>query len=355
MNRSMCGGFLLVTLAGLAGCNGDPTGDLIGAGAAIQASPSTVFVAQGDTKPVTISVSDSAGNEQAITGFQASSATGDITVAEDTTFLATTNGSRLATSRRLNVTAVNPAASSISIAANGQTLNIPVVVEPVGAPVTLSANAVPANVPITITLGTGYKFGASGGAQVNGVDAIPQSVAADSSAISVLPPPGTIGPLTLSGVVPGYAPTLSFDLPTADSVSVDSLAPAPGTGSPSTAPALLIPAAGATSSFFDIGTFTAADLTGDCCSAPGASSFGQYYKLDITEAGTYGISVNWANTSDIDILLCNDTACSAPDFLSKGNIQPEEDTRDLTPGTYYLAVVLFAGSPPATISVTLTH
>jgi hypothetical protein len=349
MNRSMCGGFLLATLAGVAGCSGDPTGDLIGAGATIQATPSTVFVAQGETKPVTISVTDSAGNEQAITGFQASSGTGDITVAEDTSFLVTTNGGRLATSRRLNVTAVNAAASSITIDANGKTLNIPVVVEPVAAPVTLSANAVPANVPVTITLGTGYKFGGSGGAQVNGVDAIPQSVAPDSSAISVLPPPGTVGPLTVTGVVPGYAPTLSFDLPTADSISVDSLAPAPGTNSPSTAPALLIPGAGATSSFFDIGTFTAADITGD--GGVGA----QYYKLDITEAGTYGFSVNWANTSDVDILLCNDTACSAADFLSKGNIQPEEDSRDLAPGTYYLAVVLFAGSPPTTASITLTH
>jgi hypothetical protein len=350
MNRSMCGGFLLATMAGLAGCNGDPTGDLIGAGAAIQATPSTVFVAQGETKPVTISVTDSAGNEQAITGFQASSGTGDITVSEDTTFLSTTNGGRLETSRRLNVTAVNPAASSISIAANGKTLSIPVVVEPVSAPVTVSANAVPANVPITITLGTGYKFGSDGGAQVNGADAIPQSVSPDSSAISVLPPPGTIGPLTVSGVVPGYAPTLSFDLPTADSVAVDSLAPAPGTGSTSTAPALLIPAAGATSSFFDIGTFTAADITGD-----GGLGKAQYYRLDITEAGTYGFSVNWANTADVDILLCNDTACSAPDFLSKGNIQPEEDSRDLAVGTYYLAVVLFAGSVPPTISITLTH
>jgi hypothetical protein len=184
---------------------------------------------------------------------------------------------------------------------------------------------------------------------VNGVDAIPQSVAPDSSAITVLPPPGTIGALTLSDVHPDFAPTLAFDLPTGDSVFVDSLAPAPNTGSPSTAPPLIVPAAGATSSFFDIGTFTSPDITGD------GGVGGQYYRLDVTEAGTYNFSVNWDNTSDVDMLLCQATDCSDADFMSSGIDQPEVDSRDLVPGTYYLAVVLFAGSPPGTVSITLSR
>ena len=350
MNRTMCGGLLLATLAGLAGCSGDPTGDLIGTGLAIQANPTSLFVAEGETKQVTIFVADAQGNEQELTGFQGSAGSAAVAVAEDTTFLATNTGARLSTRRRLNVTGQAAAATQVTVTANGQTLNIPVIVEPVSATVTLSANAVPANEPITITLGPGYTFAADGNAQVNGVDGIPQSLSADSTALTVLPPPGNTGPLTLVNVVPAFAPTLRFDLPTPDSVSVDSLAPAPGTGSTSTAPPLRVPAAGAISSFFDIGTFTAADITGD-----GGLAKAQYYRMDVTEAGTYTFSVDWSNTADLDILLCNDTACSAPDFLSSGSDQPEEDSRDLAAGTYYLAVVLFAGSPPGTLSITLGH
>jgi hypothetical protein len=350
MNRSMCGGLLLATLAGLAGCSGDPTGDLIGADLTIQANPTSLFIPQGETKQVTLFVADAQGNEQEITGFQAAAGSAAIGVAEDTTFLITNTGSRLSTRRRLNVTGQAPAATTVGITANGQTINLPVVVQPISASVTLSANAVPANVPITITLGEGFKFGADGNAQVAGVDAIPQSFAPDSTAITVLPPPGTTGELTVVGVVAPFAPTLSFDLPTGDSVTVDSLAPAPGTGSPSTAPPLLIPAAGAISSFFDIGTFTAPDLTGD-----GGLALAQYYRLDITEAATYNFSVNWANDADIDILLCQATDCSDADFMSSGVDQPEEDSRDLVPGTYYLALVLFAGSVPSNVSITLSR
>jgi hypothetical protein len=349
MMRSMCGGFLVATLAGVLACSGDPTGDLVGTGAAISATPSSLFMAQGETKPLTVSVLDAQGNELEITGFQAAPGSAAVAVVEDTTFLATNAGGRLSTSRRVNVSGQTPAATTVAVNANGQSINVPVVVEPISATVSLSATAVPANVPITITLGEGYKFGADGNAQVNGVDAIPQSAAPDSSAITVLPPPGTVGELTVVGVVPAFAPTLSFDLPTGDTVSVDSLAPAPGTGSPSTAPPLIVPAAGATSSFFDIGTFTAADITGD------GGLAGQYYRMDVTEAGTYNFSVNWANDADVDILLCQATDCSDADFMSSGIDQPEADSRDLVPGTYYLAVVLFDGTVPGTVSITLSR
>ena len=349
MKRSMCGGILLAGLTGMLACSGDPTGDLVGKNLKIQPDPSSMSVAQGATKPVTLTVVDEQGNQQAIENFSVTATSGAVAAVEDSTFQPTTSG-ELPTTRRVNVTGQSPAATSIAVSANGVTDTIPVLVEPVSAPVTLSASAVPANVPITITLGTGYKFSGTGSATVNGVATIPQSVAPDSSAITVLPPPGTVGPLNLTGVIADFAPTVTFDLPTADSIAVDSLAPAAGTGSPSTAPALIVPATGATSSFFDIGTFTAADITGD-----GGLGKAQYYRLDVTEAGTYNFSVNWSNDADLDIQLCSDVSCSAPDFLSTGSDQPEADSRDLVPGTYYLAVILFAGTVPQTISITLSR
>jgi hypothetical protein len=348
MKRSMCGGILLASLAGMLACSGDPTGDLVGKNLTIQSDPTSLFVSQGESKALIVTLVDEQGNQQAIENFSVAPASGAVGAVDDTTYQPTFAG-ELPTTRRVVVTGTTPAATTVTLTANGVTKDVPVTIGPVSAPVTLSANAVPANVPITITLGAGYKFNSSGSAQVAGVDAIPQSVAPDGSAITVLPPPGTSGPLTVSGVAPDFAPTLSFDLPTGDTVSVDSLAPAPGTGAPSTAPALIVPGAGATSSFFDIGTFTAPDITGD------GGVGGQYYKLDVTEAGTYNFSVNWDNTSDVDILLCQATDCSDADFMSSGVDQPEADSRDLVPGTYYLAVVLFAGSPPGTVSITLSR
>jgi hypothetical protein len=346
----MCGGFLLATLAGILACSGDPTGDLIGKNLTIEPDPKTVFLSPGETKPVTISVVDEQGNEQDLTGFNFQASSGDITVVEDTTFLPTTTGQRLGTSRRVNVTGVNPAAATVALISNGQTDTIPVVVGPVSATVALSATTAPANQPITVTLQGPFTFGEGAGATIGGTAGVVLGLSADSTTMTLLPAPGAAGTLVLDSVAPTYAPTLRFSVPTADSLTIGPLTPAAGTGSPSTAPALPIPAAGTTTGYLDIGTFTAPDLTGD-----GGLAKAQYYRLDITEAGTYNFSVNWANDADLDILLCQATDCSDADFMSSGTDQPEVDSRDLVPGTYYLAVVLFAGTVPGSISIALSR
>jgi hypothetical protein len=350
MKRSMCGGFLLATLAGILACSGDPTGDLIGKNLTIEPDPKTVFLSPGETKPVTISVVDEQGNEQDLTGFNFQASSADITVVEDTTFLTTSTGQRLGTSRRINVTGVNPAAAKVTLTSNGQTFDVPVVVGPASAAVTLSASTVAVNQPITITFQGPFKFGEGAAATVGGAPGVVLGLSTDSTTMTLLPPPGAAGPLVLDSVAPTYAPTLRFSVPTGDSITVAALAPVAGTGSPSTAPALTIPAAGTSTGFFDVGTFTAADITSD------GGLGGQYYKMDITEAGTYTITTNWDNDADIDILLCSDTTCSdGGDFLSTGVDQPETDSRDLVPGTYYLAVVLFAGTAPGSVSILLQH
>jgi hypothetical protein len=351
MKRSMCGGFVLAAaVAGLLACSADPTGDLVGSGVTVQADPTSVFLTPGEQKGVIVTAVDEQGNEQDITGFQFQSSAPTVTVAEDTTYLPTSAGARLGTSRRVFVTGVDPSAATLTLMANNDTLAVPVVVEPATATVTLSANVVPVNQPITITLQGPYKFGEGTGATVNTVAGVVLGLSADSTAMTLLPPPGASGPLVLDSVAPTFAPTLRFSLPTGDTVTVDSLAPVAGTGSPSTAPALTVPAAGTSSGFFDVGTLTAADITAD--EGLGA----QYYKIDVTEAGTYTITTNWSNDADIDILLCSDATCSdGGDFLSTGVDQPETDSRDLVPGTYYLAVVLFDGTAPGTISILLQH
>jgi hypothetical protein len=54
------------------------------------------------------------------------------------------------------------------------------------------------------------------------------------------------------------------------------------------------------------------------------------------------------------MVLCPSSGCTgaaATGFLGSGLDHPEEATVTLTPGTYYLAIVLFAGGAPATFNV----
>lgn len=348
MKSSMCGLFLAAA-AGLLACSGDPTGDLVGKDLTIQADPSSLFVPLGGATTLDVSVIDAQGNSQAITGFDFNASSGAVGVVEDSTFQPTVTGP-LPTNRRLVVTANTTDSASVHITANGVTKDIPVVVNPTSTTVALSATDAPANQPITISLsGQPFKFGAGAGATIAGAAGVNLGLSADSTTMTFLPPPGAAGPLVLDSVAPVYAPSLRFSLPTGDSLTIGALAPAPGTGSPTTAPSLPIPAAGTTTGFLDIGTFTAADITGD------GGLGGQYYKMTITEAGTYTFTVNWDNDADVDILLCQATNCSDADFLSAGDIQPETDSRDLVPGTYYLAVVLFDGTAPGSISIALSR
>jgi hypothetical protein len=347
MKRSMCG-LLLAAAAGLLACSGDPTGDLVGKDLTIQADPSSLFIPLAGSTPVTVEVVDVQGNTQSITDLAFNANSGSLSVVEDSTFQPTVAGP-LPTTRRLIVTANTPDSGSVHVSANGVAKDIPVVVNPTSATVALSATDAPANQPITISLaGQPFKFGEGAGATIGGAAGVNLGLSADSTTMTFLPPPGAAGPLSLDSVAPVYAPSLRFSLPTGDSLTIGPLTPAAGTGSPTTAPALPIPAAGTTTGFLDIGTFTTPDITGD-------GGFDQFYRLDITEAGTYTFTVNWDNDADVDILLCQATDCSDADFMSTGIIQPETDSRDLVPGTYYLAVVLFEGTVPGSISIALNR
>ena len=166
MKRSMCGGFLLATLVGMAACSGDPTGDLVGAGLTIQTNPSSLFMTQDETKSVDISVVDKQGNEADITGFQLQPGSG-VTAVEDTTFLPTNAGVHLNTTKRISVTATAPGATTVTINANGQSLALPVKINATSLAVTLSSNAPAGNEPLTITLPSGYKFGSGAGASLS--------------------------------------------------------------------------------------------------------------------------------------------------------------------------------------------
>jgi hypothetical protein len=339
MKRSMCGLLAFAAAAGLWACNGDPTDSIAGSGLAIQADPSSLFIPQGgDPKAIIVEVTDAQGNELDITDLQFQAATADILVEEDTSFLPTSAGT-LETSRRLIVTGISPAATSISLTTNGLNKTIPVKVTPSTTTVTLSTATPAANEPLVITLPAGYKFGTGAGANIAGAAGAVVEVAPDSSSITVLLPPGATGPVTVDSVAVDFAPGVLFSLPTTDVVTVGAATPLAGTDDPSTAPTIALPAIGAVTRFFDAPNFTA---------SPDA-----FYKITVpAEVGTVNVTLNWNGAADIDLIagpLSCATTFTACDFSAATAAHPEVGAFTLAPGTYYIFAELFAGAAPSWI------
>jgi hypothetical protein len=341
MKRSMCGIALLAAATALWSCNGDPTGSIRDSGQEILADPTSLFVSQGESKFVTVELVDGQGNQLAAEITPQNVGAG-VTVVKDTTFLQTTTGTPIQTSERFVITGVAPGSTSFDMVSGTTTKTVPVRVIPTSFAATFSNPTPAANEPVTITLPAGYKFVAGAGVSSTLGAGIVTSVAPDSSSLIAVLPLGSTGPLTLDSVQADFIPGVTLaGLPTDATITVPATAAA-GTGSTATAPSLPVPGVDSTTGFFDIGAFTAADPTVD--GGVGA----QFYKLVITEAGDYTFTTNWpaTSTSDLDPVLCLSSGCAgASTFLGSGVDHPEQGTQTLAPGTYFVAVILFAGGP----------
>ena len=351
MKRSMCGLVVLAAATGLWSCNGDPTESFREGTPTIVPDPSSVFIDQGASKFVIVQASDQQGNQLAA-DFQAQNVGAGITVEKDTTFLQTTIGTHLETSARFIVTGVGPGSTSFEVTGAGTTKTIPVRVVPTSFAATFSNPAPAVNEEVTITLPAGYKFGAAAGVTTDQGSGVVRSYSADSTSIVVILPPGSTS-VALDSVKADFLPGVSLaGIPVETGVTADAT-PIAGTAATATAPALPVPALdGAATAFFDVGVFTAADVTGD--GGVGA----QYYRLDITQAGDYTFTTDWPADSpaDIDALFCPSSGCAGSvDFLGTGTTHPEVGTKAaLAPGTYYIAVVLFAGAPPSNFNIQIS-
>ncbi len=350
MKRQMCGMFVLAATAGLWACSGDPTGDFVGQDVTIQSNPTSIFLPQGSSKEVIISVTDAQGNGSDITDFSVTAASGGISVQIDSTYL-NTSVNPLGTGRRLFVTGASPGASSFTITANGKTLDVPVKVTPTGTTVTLSNAAPAANEGLVITLPAGYKFGAGASASVNDAPGIVQSVSADSSSLTVLLPPGQTGAVTVDGVAVDFAPGVLFSLPTSDSVAVGAVTPLSGTGAPGSAPSITIGDVGTTTAFYDGGTF-------DYPAPIFEGAFGLFpsrlYKITVAAPTTLTVALDWPSPEDLGIYFFNADAVTETGDAFDGSTAPEGGDVTLAPGTYYMAIVNFNETNPPYFSLSVT-
>ncbi|MBA3496405.1 MAG: hypothetical protein H0T86_04810, partial [Gemmatimonadales bacterium] len=187
---------------------------------------------------------------------------------------------------------------------------------------TVSNLAPAANEAITITLnGTTFDpFTAT-----FAVGATPATlIGATANTATVIPAPGSTGLLFINGAVIDTLPQFLLTLSNAetDTLTVGPAGTAAGTDDPSTAPSLAVPDSGFSAPFFDTADFVA--------------SPDRFYKLVVTAAGDYTISLGFGTGSDIDLFLCPapgaiDGSC---DFQAALSNNPEVGVYTLTPGTY---------------------
>ena len=211
MKRLLRGSVVLAVAVGFLSCSGDPTSDLREP-AGIVATPTTVFIDVGETKPVIASLQDEQGNQ--IAGeYQISAVGPGISVVQDPTYQNTTAGVLIQNSVRFQVTGNAIANSSFTITAGGQSLVVPVRVTPATVNIAVS-NSTPAfGEAITLTAPAGVLFTDSSVVTfAGGPEAQIVSMSPDRTQLTIIPGPNVIGVVSVSNTTVSYDESLNFDI-----------------------------------------------------------------------------------------------------------------------------------------------
>lgn len=226
-------------------------------------------------------------------------------------------------------------------------------------PVTFTDTLPDVSETVTMTAPAGFTFDPAAVVTVGANAAIVVARAADGSTLGFVPIPGSLGVPQIDGVVPTASPANILTMPAEATVAVSATVPTlPGSDAPGTAPSLTTPALGEASVLFDLPDFelpaTPACVFGDAC---------HFYKLTVTTAGTYTVTMDWNVGDDVDMFLCpapGDITGSC-DFAGATGAHPESVAFALTPGDYWVVaddfgpVVGLASAVGATLVITVEH
>jgi hypothetical protein len=232
MNRTLCGLAVLAIGVGSWACKGDPQGDLRTDPDKVIASPSSMFVRQGEPELVLIEVVDLQGNELAASDFTLTSNNAGVVVVEDTTFnlVFDANGDGVRpdpwTRARYEVTGNDFVSTTLTATALGRTLEIPIRVVPATALAFGISNLTPPlGDTVTFTAAPNTLFTDSSVVSFPGdVSPIcncgPEVVSVDptGATMQVLLGPNMNGPATVTNVQVGFDPSLVFTVNSADVV-----------------------------------------------------------------------------------------------------------------------------------------
>jgi len=200
-------------------CSGDPTGNE-STPTAIQSNPDVVFVTQGDSEPVVVTVLDEDGNvlQADVT---ASDIGSGITVRLDPTYQEVTTGNPIQRGSRFFVKGVDLAQTSFKVTALGLTKTIEVTSVPGELDAEITDSQPELGETVTITAPTGTFFTDSSVVTFNGAEAV--ITAKDETTISFIPMANVFGPALVSNVGVASNSALSFDLTTPFNVQTDSI------------------------------------------------------------------------------------------------------------------------------------
>jgi hypothetical protein len=342
MKRLLCGSVVLAASFVLVSCSGDPTSDGRGEPTRITAEPTSLFIDQGSNAPVVVTLIDEQGGPLA--GVFEIAATGSgITVVQNTEYLGTTVGPPLESQAQFIVTAgATPMPSAFTLTNGELSIDIPVVVLPVSIETAVFSNPTPAMNELVTVSAEGFSFLPDAAISFGPDSAL--ILANDGASVTFLPAPGSTGSPLVEGIAISFLPTTPLSLPTAAPITVAPLSTIPGSESAATAPSLAVPPLDGVTRLFDGPDF--------------AATIDHFYKLTITEAGVYTITVDWDIGSDIDLFFCEDppaadfSNCPAASFTA----HPEEVELALEPRTYFVVAEDFgADAIGAELSITIAH
>jgi hypothetical protein len=215
-------------------CSGDPT-DNTGTPTQIVLNPGVLFVPQGDSQPMIVSVVDEDG--QALQAdFTTSEVGAGIEVVLDPTFLPINSSNPIRRSARFFVKGVDLTATTFKVNALGLSATVQVTSVPSLFTGTFSNTAPALGDTITLTAPTGTSFTDSTVLSFGGQPAF--VISQDATTIVFLPPPNVAGlPAGLTNVAVASNPNLVFALVTSEIFTTDSIIDV-GTNLTPTAPAL---------------------------------------------------------------------------------------------------------------------
>jgi hypothetical protein len=358
MNR-VIGRSVVLVLAGVVACQGDPTSDLRNGVDHLIATPSAIFLSRGVTTNVLIEALDEQGNRQG-THFTVDQVSALIDVAVDSSFGRIVNNEGdlvfpdAPTRLRYSVSPAAPVGdASFVVRAGGHEITVPVRLVPDSIAVTYSNAAPAAGDTITVTTASPFQLRPSATVDAGGARAI--LVDQTGNALRVVPlPGGAAGPVTVNGIALDYATTLALSLPSTTSFTPP--AGLAGTGALATAPTVTLPAAGVTKLFVDEGATAAVPQ----CTGSGLGSPCRVWKLVLAAPRTFQVRATWEGGSDIGIYILTSagaltTAPGACDDKGAGAAgQPEACTITLAAGTFYMVAANFSAADPVWIRMDLT-
>lgn len=348
MNRMIRGMAGLMVALGVSACGEDPSVDFGGdAPTKIQASPTSMFVAQDVPEPLLVRLVDDR-NRSTATSFDISDVSAGLTVVLDDEYRPDYIGSEqlefnpIQHQHRFFVTGLSPVEGSFTVSSGGFSQVITVRVIPSAIPISFGA-VTDHMVDISseqfiFDMATTFTFG-------TGVIASPLAVSADGHTATILAPPSLEEEVpTITGARASYMPTVAL---AATPGSTGLTTPAAAMGQPDYPSTFNITLPNTTFTFTDIGNLTGPDIVND-----GGPML--WYHFTVTEDRHIDLTLSWAGGNDLDWFLFDSEGNEVMHAFA-GGAGPEHNSADIAAGEYDFGIVNFnSNTAPTFMRVVIT-